>query len=63
MADKNGVCLWLTNASGYNAAAVGRVNHPVIVLDGVQGLNDGANTTNVTVDLSIVDKLIWQVHV
>ena len=63
MAGKNCVCVWLTNAFRHNATAVGWVNHPVIVLDGVQGLNDGADTTNVTVDLSIVDKLIWQIHV
>jgi len=54
---------WLTNAFGQNAAAVSWVNYPVIVLDSVQSLNDRAHTTNVTVDLSIIDELIWQVCV
>ena len=53
----------LTNALGYNAAAVGWVNHPVVVLDCMQSLNDGAHTANVTVDLCVIDELVRQIRV
>ena len=43
---------------GQNAAAVGWVDHPVVVLDCMKHLNDGAHTTNVTVYLCVVDELI-----
>jgi len=48
----------LTDALGYNATAVGWVDNPIVVLDGVQRLNDGAHSANVIVDLCIVDELI-----
>ena len=50
--------LRLTSALGHNATAVGWVDHPVIVLDCVQGLNDRAHTANVAVDMSVVNELI-----
>lgn len=48
---------------GLVAAAVSRIAHPVVVLDGVNRLYDGADATYVYVNVDIVDELGRQIRV
>ena len=53
----------LTHPLGNDATSVLWADHPVVVLQGVHGLQNGRHTTDVGVDLSVIDKLGCQVTV
>ena len=53
----------LTHSFRNDATSVLWTDHPVVIFQGVHGLKDGGHSTNVGVDVSVVDKLCCQVTV
>ena len=52
-----------TNSLGSDATAILRADDPVVVLECVHGLQNGAHTADVVVDLGVTDEVCRQVAV